>query len=249
LKIIFHLLIVYIGALSAAHAEPTSTQVQLVAEGSWPPYSDVNGQGLSTDLVSAAYRAVGMNVAVRVMPYARVEQNIQAGLADGGYNVTRQSSTEDLFLFGNEVLFTAPASFFFKVGAGANYKSYADLPNETRVGLIIGFEYGDIYEEHAHRFNQYRVSKQSQLIKMLRSGRIDTAIMFDKVAAYTLRELDIPVDSIEKSFQNHSSDIYVAFSLQRTSSSHYAELLDEGLRLIRETGEYHMLAEKAFREN
>ena len=240
---------VYISTLSIAYAESTSTQVQLVTEDSWPPYSDVNGQGLSTDLVSAAYRAVGKRVSVNVMPYARVERHIRAGLVDGGYNVTRQSSTEDMFLFGNEVLLSAPASFFFKVGNGANYKSYDDLPNDIRIGLIIDYEYGDIYEKNAHRFNEFRVSKQSQLIKMIKTGRIDAAIMFDKVAAYTLRELDLSIDSIDKGFLNHTSDIYVAFSLQRASSSYHAKLLDQGLRLLRESGEYQALVEESLRDN
>lgn len=52
-----------------------------------------------------------------------------------------------MFLFGNEVLFSAPASFFFKVGSRAYYKFYADLPNDIRVGLIIDYKYGDIYEK------------------------------------------------------------------------------------------------------
>ena len=69
--------------------------------------------------------------------------------------------------------------------------------------------------------------------------------MFDKVAAYTLHELDLSVDSIDKSFLNHTSDIYVAFSLKRTSSSYHAKLLDQGLRLLRETGEYQILVEKS----
>jgi len=248
-KSICHLMIACLGALVGAHAEPTSSQVQLVTENSWPPYSDVNGQGLSTDLVTAAYRAVGQRVAVEAMPYARAEQQIRAGLTDGGYNVTRQASTEDLFLFGQEVLLTAPASFYVNAGGGANYKSYDDIPTGVHIGLIIGYDYGDIYQEHAHRFEEVRVSKQSQLIKMVKAGRIDAAIMFDRVADYTLRELDLPVDAIDKSFQNHVSNIYVAFSLKRASSSHHAELLDEGLRLLHKTGEYQTLVEQSLGTN
>lgn len=248
IKSICQLVIAYLGVLAVAYAEPTSTRVQLAVENSWPPYSDVNGQGLSTDLVSAAYRAVGARVTVKVLPYARVEESIQAGLVDGGYNVTRQSSTEDVFLFGSEVLLTAAASIYVNVGGGANYKSYDDIPSGARIGLIIGYEYGDIYQQNSHRFNEVRVSTQSQLIKMIKAGRIDMAIMFDEVAAYTLRELGLPMDAIDKSFLNHISDIYVGFSLKRASSSHYAELLDKGLRLLRETGEYQTLVELTLRD-
>lgn len=247
-KAICHLMLACLSPLGTAHAESTSNQVQLITEDSWPPYSDVNGQGLSTDLVNAAYRAVGKNVVLDVMPYARVVRDVQAGLADGGYNITRQLSTKDLFLFGREVLLTAPASFYFNAGAGESYRSYDDIPNDTRIGLIIGYDYGDIYQAHAHRLKEIRVSKQRQLIKMIKAGRIDAAIMFDEVAAYTLHEMGLSVGAIDKSFLNHTSDIHVAFSLKRSTSFHNAELLDDGLRLIRTSGEYQRLVEKSLRK-
>lgn len=238
-----NLIITCLGALGIAHAEPSSKEIRLVAEDSWPPYSDKNAQGLSTALVSAAYHISGNNVVLDVMPYARVVRSVRAGLSDGGYNITRQSSTEDLFLFGSEVLLTANAFFYFKAGSGANYKSYNDIPNGSRVGLVIGYDYGDIYQVHAHRFTEVRVTKQRHIIKMLKAGRIDAAIMFDEVAAYNLRDLNISVGAIDKGFMNHTSDIYVGFSLKRSASARNAELLDEGLRLLRKSGEYDRLVD------
>jgi polar amino acid transport system substrate-binding protein len=219
--------------------------VRLAAEDSWPPYSDGQGKGLSHDLVKAAFKAVKHDVKVSVMPYARVEYLVQSGQFNGGFNVTRQESTESLFLFGKQSLLKAPASFFFNASDKTVYKSYDDIPDGTRIGLILGYEYGDIYQKNRERFKEVRVSKQHQIIRMLISGRIDAAIMFDEVAAYTLREkLSLKSDAIVKGFKNHVSDIYLAFSLKHPMSGVYSERLDAGLKRLRASGEYGRIVQQ-----
>ncbi len=215
--------------------------VRLAAENSWAPYSDERGEGLSNRLVKAAYAAVGYEVDISVMPYARVEYQVLNGVSDGGFNVTRQASTEDLFLFGRVPLLKAAASFYFSREHAKAFESYDALPDGTRIGLILGYEYGDIYQANRHRFIETRVSYQYQLIRMLLAGRIDAAIMFDEVAKFTLAEMQLPKGSLQQGFQNHVSDIYVAFSPNNPSAQNLSERLDKGLSLLKESGEYRRL--------
>jgi polar amino acid transport system substrate-binding protein len=88
-----------------------------------------------------------------------------------------------------------------------NYKALADIPDGTLVGLIIDYEYGDKFE---HRFKQIRVSSQEQIINMLKVGRLDSAILFDAVASFTLKSMRLEPTDILKGPINHTSDIYVA---------------------------------------
>lgn len=219
--------------------------VRLAAEDSWAPYSDVRGQGLSNRLVKAAFAAVGYEAKISVMPYARVEHQVLSGVSHGGFNVTRQASTENLFLFGNEPLLSAPASFFFSKQQGQHFESYDTLPDGVKIGLIIGYEYGDIYQVNQHRFTETRVSHQHQLIRMLLAGRVDAVIMFDEVAKYTLKKMHLSGNDLQKGFQNHVSDIYVAFSPKYPSAQYLSERLDKGLRLLKERGEYQQMFAEA----
>jgi len=215
--------------------------VRLAAENSWAPYSNERGEGLSSRLVKAAYAAVGLDAQISVMPYARVEHQVLNGVSDGGFNVTRQASTEDLFLFGRVPLFSASASFYFSREHGKAFGSYRALPEGTRIGLIIGYEYGDIYQANQHLFTETRVSYQHQLIRMLLAGRIDAIIMFDEVATFTLAEMQLPKGSLQRGFQNHVSDIYVAFSPNNPSAQYLSERLDEGLSLLKKSGKYQRM--------
>lgn len=217
--------------------------VVLAVEDSWPPYAGAKGQGIATDIVKQAFSAVEIKSFVKAFPYARVLAEIEKGTVVGGYNVTRQASTEEQFLFGQQVLLTAAASFYFQENNTQvlRYKSIADIPDGTRIGLIIDYEYGDSFEQHQHRFKQVRVSSQRQIINMLRLGRIDSAIMFDKVASHTLNSMGLDQNAIKKGPLNHTSDIYVAFSRTHQYAQFFANKLDEGLLLLKESGQYSKL--------
>src|SRR5690606_11809083 len=164
-------------------------RLRLGVEDSWPPFAGADGDGLSTRLVKAAFARVGREVDINVYPYARVLHLVQAGELHGGYNVTRQHNTEQLFLFGKMPLLRASTSFFYRRGREKDYTHISQVPDGTRIGLIIDYEYGDAFEEHRHRFVEHRVTRQEQIIQLLLLGRIDMAIMFDKVAAYTLANM------------------------------------------------------------
>lgn len=210
----------------------------LGVENSWPPYADRNGNGLSTSLVIAAFKATGIQTEITVKPYARVLKELGSGKIDGGYNVTRQGSTQDIFIFGNEPLLQASAYFYYSDFAFSHYSQLSDLPEGMRIGLIIDYEYGDNFDVHRHRFVEVRVKNQAQLIRMMISGRIDGAIMFERVAKHTLRGLNLGFTPIHRGFLNHISDIYVAFSPESASSRKLASALDKGVNIIKSNGVY-----------
>jgi polar amino acid transport system substrate-binding protein len=220
-----------------------ATSVVLAVEDSWPPYADSEGQGISTNIIKQAFAAIDITLIVRVLPYARVLNDVTKGILVGGYNVTRQESTEKNFLFGQQALLQAPASFYFTQEnvAAADYKSITDIPTGSRVGVIIDYEYGDLFDQHKSRFKEVKVSSQEQVIKMLRLGRIDSAIMFDAVASHTLKSMKLSIDSIKQGPLNHTSDIYVAFSRSHKDAQFFADKLDQGLLLIKNNGQYDKL--------
>lgn len=229
---------------STCHADNNRlNSVVLAVENSWPPYADAKGQGIATNIVQQAFSTVDIKLFLKVLPYARVLAEVEKGMVAGGYNVTRQASTEEKFLFGQQVLLTATASFYFTENnnQALEYKNIADIPDGTRMGLMINYEYGDSFEQHQHRFKQIRVSSQTQIINMLKLGRIDSAVMFDEVASDTLTSMELDEHTIQKGPLNHVSDIYVAFSRTHKNAQFFADKLDQGLLYLKENGEYSKL--------
>lgn len=229
-------------AETLAVGEDNSIRLHLGAENSWPPYSDAQGQGISTNLIKAAFAKTGLTPAFKVLPYARVLHDLEFGKIDGGYNVTLQSTTKDKYIFGQVPLLHVEAYWFFVPGMHSTIKSIGDIPDKFRVGVIRDYEYGDIYENHRHRFTEVQVSQQSQIIRMLKQGRIDAAVMFDREAEFALKEMKLDAAIFDKRFLNHSGDVYVAFSHKSPRARWLAEQLDKGLNELKQTGEYDQLA-------
>jgi len=207
--------------------------VTLAAENSWPPYSDINGDGISKTIIQTAYQAVNVNVEFITVPYARALKMTRLGQVDGVFNVTKQKSTVKDFNFGHLPILQATASFYYHQDSLLNFTSVSEIPKQTSVGVIIGYEYGDDYYMHKSRFREVKVTNQSQLIGLLIHKRIDMAIMFDEVAKYKLDEMRLEPNAIQKGAINHKSDIYVAFSKLKGTSKAMV-LLDDGLMKIKQ---------------
>lgn len=235
------LLLILLFSLPFASLSYGQTQLVLGAEDSWPPYSDKNGQGISTNIINAAFLKVGIKPKIQVRNYARVLQDVKAGILDGGYNVTRQHNTEQDFIFGREPILQAKAYWYFPVTNKVSFKSVDKVPDKFRVGCIIDYEYGDVYEQERHRFREVKVPRQAQLIRMLQQGRIDAALMFEEEAHQTLMEMGLADTAIQKGMYNHTSDIYLAFSRKNAHSVEHAKLFDQGIKKLKETGEYGQL--------
>lgn len=215
--------------------------IKLGAEDSWAPYSDKDGKGISTNIINAAFKKVGVTTDIQVRGYARVLHDVKAGSLDAGYNVTRQQNTEQDFIFGSEPIFKANAYWYFPKNSKTTFSSLSDLPDGYRVGGIIDYEYGDAYEQVRQRFKEVRVPRQAQLIKMLQQGRIDAAIMFEEEAKQALKEINMAPDTLKQGMLNHTSDIYLAFSRKNPLSHENAKKFDAGIRELKETGEYDEL--------
>lgn len=219
----------------------TSVRIRLGAEDSWPPYSDEQGQGISTELIKAAFAKSGLYPSFQVLPYARVLHDLSSGKIDGGYNVTLQTTTKDKYLFGKVPLLSVESYWFFIPGSFPNIKSIEDIPAKFRVGIIRDYEYGDIYEQHRQRFNEIQLTQQSQIIRLLKQGRIDAAVMFDREAEYVFKKMGLDKNVFEKRFLNHRGDVYLAFSHQSPRALWLSQEFDKGLLMLRESGEYDRL--------
>ncbi|HAT42515.1 MAG TPA: amino acid ABC transporter substrate-binding protein [Rheinheimera sp.] len=228
---------------SATSPATNSKKVRIAAEDNWPPFSDERGQGLSKQLVQAALAASGYKIETIAMPYARALHETAQGDVDGCWNVTRQQSTLDQYLLHQTPLFQARASYYYH-GKVRPYRSVADIPNNTVVGVILGYEYGDLYEQHKQRFKLVEVSTHGQLIQLLDAGKLDLAIFFDDVLAYYLHQPEFQQVKLLRGHTNHVSDIFVAFTKNQARSVELATALDRGLAELKRSGTYQRLLEQ-----
>jgi polar amino acid transport system substrate-binding protein len=221
---------------SAAHA------LTLAVEDAWEPYANPDGTGMSTDIVRAAFKSVGIEATFETIPYARLLQEVQAGKYVGGFNVAREPSREDAFLWGREMLFLARAHYYHCRPRLLEASGATELQNGEKVGVILGYEYGELFHKN-NRISKVWGKRHDQILRMLQAGRVDMVILFEKTANLFLNELKLQ-EEVFAAFPSEPSRIYVAFSRQHPEAGHYLDKLDEGLARIKASGEYQAILEK-----
>ena len=217
--------------------------IRIAAEDNWPHFSAHQGKGLSEQLVKAAFATQGYQISTLVVPYARALYFTSQGTTDACWNVTRQQNTEQEFTLHKIPLFSADSSFYYYLQPKA-YVSVAQIPDGAAVGVILGYEYGDLYEQHKHRFRLVEVSTHTQLIGLLNSGKLDLAIFFDDVLRYYLQKEGIKAQNIQRGQLNYTSDIYLAFTKDHPQSITRAAALDAGINQLKKSGVYQQLLQQ-----
>jgi len=235
MKILFVLITVLITA------QPMARQLLFAAENNAPPYSDINGFGISFNIIDAVFENSEYDIKYVSIPYARALKMLALGEVDGAFNVTPNVENKHLFLFGKEALVIANSHFFYSTKSTNNYSTLREIPDGTPVGIMIGFEYGKSFDKHKHRFNLVKVVSQKQLINLLIHERIAMAIMYEKVAFHTLSTMSLPVESIRKGNHQNSSGAYLVFNKQKENSAEVAAFFDEKLRQLKQTKRYSEL--------
>lgn len=239
---LFLILMTIVSFLSIHNTVAQPLSITLAAEDSWPPFADEFGRGISHNIIRHAFEQVDVNISTIVVPYARGLIMTERGSVDGVFNVTREQSTIDRFVFGNEPLFTITASFFFAKDYPTVAKNKWQLPTQSTIGIINGYEYGDEFTTlvEKRKLQVITVDSQRQLTNLLLVGRIDSAIMYDLVADVYIKRMGVNND-IQAKFNNHTSKIFVAFSKLNPQSKHLSELLDKGLIALKKQGKYQQL--------
>ncbi|QYJ87966.1 transporter substrate-binding domain-containing protein [Shewanella mesophila] len=217
-------------------ADDKPHHIKVAAEDNWAPFADHNGKGLSHDLINQAFSLMNISVDTIVVPYARGLVMADRGLVDAVFNLHKELSTEDRFIFGSEPLFSTTASFYQNDAYPITAHTKWNIPKNTTVGIIEGYEYGDELANLTH-LKLVKVKNHSQLINLLLLNRLDAVIMYDQVAKQYLAEMGVS-DVISKSVHNHTGELYLAFSKRSPYAKQFADMLDQGLKALHQDGRY-----------
>ncbi len=216
--------------------------ITLGAEDDWIPYSRADGTGLANDIVVAAFKSVGIDVKFKVMPYNRILKLVEWGDLLGGFNVPLDEESKKKYILGNTPLYDAVSAYYQSKKRPLKAKNRDGLVNKERIGVVLGYGYGDHFLKAVERGDIIKDTSRSEKInlKKLAAGRIDATIIYDKTASVLLKELGLE-DRIEMAFQNETTPIFLAFSRKNPKGQYYADQLDKGLARIKKDGTYQRI--------
>lgn len=230
-------------AASMAHAEESVT---IVAENDWYPYcADRNGksEGFAVDVVEAAFKAAGVKLTLKSMPYARGMEEVKKGTEVGVFNTSKNQELEKEYIFHTNELFTAKIVIMAPANSTDSGLTTKLLEGKS-VGVTNGYTYGNEFDSNKAIKKDPGVDDKT-ILKKLAAGRTQYAVIYDQVAKSLIAENKADLDGKLKQVGQVSEDkLYISFSKTNKDGAKFAALFDKGIETIKKNGEYKKIEEK-----
>lgn len=203
----------------------------------WPPFVDPKNptDGLSLEIIRAAYKTQDYDVKMLYVPWARAE----AGVKDGTYDIL--AATWRTAERTKHLLYSTPyavnAIKFIKLkGDPFEYQGLASLAGK-RVGTIRGYGYGDAFLQHAGLVREEVIDLMSNIKKVV-DKRVDLTLDDEIVARFILGQENMKLlDMIEFSKESLSSNpLHVTAGLKNPRHKELINAFNTGYEIIKANG-------------
>lgn len=172
----------------------SAQSITLVAD-PYPPYQYQEGgaiKGIDADLIAFAFQAIGYDVQVRLLPWEECLRQLDAGKADGIFQITCTPEREKRYIF-SDLLKTAETAFFALSNQVIQLSETVDLREQLEsltLGVLSGYSY-DPAIDSLDPTTKMEVDDQEDLLLGLKEKRFDLAVMDVGVAAFLADKLGI----------------------------------------------------------
>jgi polar amino acid transport system substrate-binding protein len=227
--------IVLFACMGNAHAAPLLIAVEDAAA----PWSYQDGTGYANDLVREAFRAVGVEVTFKVVPYVSCKRLVVNGAVVGCFSMSPEPGLEREVTFAETPLFTVWFDYFYNRKKPLAATSEGNIPRGTLVGIVIGYEYPPYVRQLKGRGVILQESRDEETnLKKLAHGRIDAAIIThnDLKPVETMIVKAGATGSIEFLFRSGVMGSFIGFSKKHPQGEVARKKFNEGFRIIRKNG-------------
>lgn len=229
-------LVQLLGLLFCAPAWP---QKIIAAADAYPPYMDPAHpkQGISLQIVRAAYATQGYVIDMHFVPWARAMN----GVKNGEYDILPNAwwtQERARFLLYSEPYMQSEIKFIKRKGDPFEYHGLGSLTGKT-VGIVKGYGYGDEFLNSTN-FARPEVSEILQNVKKLVLGRIDLTLDDEIVARWIIKHrAPSLMQSIEFTQNGLSSQqMHVTSSLENPRHQTIIDAFNKGLATIKANGTF-----------
>lgn len=235
--------------LAGPASSSSQTQSLVIAvEDDAAPWSQADGSGYANDLVAAAFKSVGVAVEIRVMPYARCKRMAINGEVAACLSMSPAPDFAGLVQLSTKPLFTCHAGYFYSVNKPPRVGRQEDLPRNTVVGTVIGYEYPAEFERLRERGVIIREESPSEDVNLrkLALGRVDLALLnynHMKSPEWLINRAGVN-GKVKTTFRAGTLNSYIGFSKKHRQGMWALGQFNKGYREITANGTLRRLKTK-----
>ncbi|WP_460533094.1 substrate-binding periplasmic protein [Chitinimonas naiadis] len=220
--------------------------VTIGAEDDWFPYSGVvDGrlQGITIDLVRAAYQAAGIDVRYQIMPYARCMALAKAGALVGCFDTLRNAALEKDYLWHEQPMFHVQYQIYAPIASTEHNLRPKDLEGQY-VAVTHGYEYGPEFDDNARILRVYTPRDENNF-RMLIASRVQYTVAMDlNTQALIRKRPDEFAGKFKIVGQVAAAGVYTVFSRNHPDAPVMLQRFDQGMATIRQNGRYKAIQDE-----
>jgi polar amino acid transport system substrate-binding protein len=211
------------------------------AEDDWYPYTAWRNEridGMSADIVRAAFAASGSSVELAPYPYSRCMELARSGSLAACFNTTPDAHIRAEFLLPQEMLLSDDILLWGH--KDAEPVDDLDAIRGKRVAVTIGYTYGEYFDGYAD-IQRVPVRRDINGFLMLQRGRVDYVIAFHGTTAALLHDNPELLGEFKPLARVHRPQLYLSFSRHHPQARALLRDFDAGMRQIRQNGIYQRI--------
>jgi polar amino acid transport system substrate-binding protein len=218
--------------------------IVIAAEDDWPPYSSVKAdksgpEGVTPELVRAAFKLKGVEVRFLTVPFARCLHYAETGRAVGCFNATIVEGNRNTFHWHATPMFSEELAIFARSDLGEDQLTLKDLEGQT-VSITIGYTYPTELM-HNQRIVKFSATSDAQQLRMLATGRVRYALV-NTLPGYLRINADPALRGrIQRVGQISVDGFWIAFSKTHPDGKRMAGVFEEGLQQLKASGRYDIM--------
>lgn len=233
---------------ASSSRQHTETTLLFLGEQDYAPISfEENGQvvGISPDIIREAFKRMGYEVKLQLLPWKRVQAMVKDGEADGFFSPYKSLERETMYTFPAEALLIEKNIFVVPKDSPITYDGDISKLKPYGIGTLMGYSTLDKYRKNQLITNvDISPSVEASLQKLISGERkVDLVVNNNYILQYTAKKMNITDSIKELSPPLEEIPSYLAF----TKKKDHAEIISKfeiELRKMKQDGTYQRIIEK-----
>lgn len=223
----------------AGAASASAPVLHILVEDASDPFSRADGSGYANDVVKAAFKLAGVEVALDVVPYARCKDSVLKGLAVACFGMSPDASFKGRVQFAVLPLYSVTPTYFQNIAFRVTAKNESELGRGIDIGVVNGYEYPDSAMRVQQRGAVFSVARTEQVnLKKLAFHRLDLALVMTndlQGARFLLDDAGV-TGKVAPAFASGKLDTYIGFSAQHPQGKWARDKFNEGYAALGKSG-------------
>lgn len=227
-----------------AYAE---TRLEIMVEDDAAPWAQADGSGAAHDMVKAAFAAVGIDVSLRTVSYARCKHMVVTARTVACFSMSPDPAIADKVALSQQPLYHPYAEYFENIAHPLQAASEGEIPRGAVIGIVTGYEYPDSVNRLAERGVILEAAgSESANMKKLASGRLDAAVVnLDELKSTDFITHKAGVSgAVKPVFRSAAFGAYIGFSTEHPQGLWAREKFNEGFAKISADGTVQRILQK-----